>query len=214
MIPGDEDLQRYIEELFVREPPLLAELRSDLEDRGLPTIQVPGQTGRVLELLARTLGARRVLEVGTLGGYSGLWLLRGMAPEGRLVTVEREPEHAELAREYFSRAGVSERVELRIGEARAVLPDLGPDGEWDLVFIDADKEGYTTYLSHAERLLRPGGLVLADNALWRGRVVDQDDREASTQGVRRFNRALAGSGAFRGTILPVGDGIALGVRVG
>lgn len=214
MIPGDEELRAYVDDLFVREPPLLTELRADLEERGFPTIQVPGRTGRVLELLARAVDASRVLEIGTLGGYSGLWLLRGMAPEGRLVTVEREPDRAELAREYFRRAGASERVEVRIGEARKVLPELGPEGAWDLVFIDADKEGYTEYLAQSERLLRPGGLVLADNALWKGRVVDEDDGEPSTEGVRAFNRALASSGSFRATILPVGDGIALGVKDG
>lgn len=212
MIPGDDELRAYVDDLFIQEPPLLAELRADLEERGFPTIQVPARTGRVLELLALTVDASRVLEVGTLGGYSGLWLLRGMAPDGRLVTVERDPDHAELAGEYFRRAGVADRVDLRIGEAREVLPKLGEAGAWDLVFIDADKEGYTEYLSHAERLLRPGGLVLADNALWQGRVVDEDDHDASTEGVRAFDRALAGSRAFRSTILPVGDGIALGVR--
>lgn len=214
MIPGSDDLRAYVDDLFVREPALLAELRVELEEGDFPTIQVPAATGRVLELLARAIDAERVLEIGTLGGYSGLWLLRGMHPAGRLVTLEKEEDHAELAREYFRRAGESDRVEVRVGDAREILPNVGPAGAWDLVFLDADKEGYAGYLSQAERLLRPGGIVLADNALWSGRVVDEDDREASTLGVRAFNRALAGSGAFRATILPVGDGVALGVREG
>lgn len=210
--PRADPLQEYVDGLFVREPDLLAELRAALEERGFPSIQVPARTGRVLELLALATEARRVLEIGTLGGYSTLWLLRGMHPEGRIVTVEKVPAHAELARKFLDRAGEGERVDVRVGEARDVVAELGPDRAWDLVFIDADKEGYVEYLSHAGRLLRPGGLVLADNALWKGRVVDEEDTESSTRGVRAFNRALAGSDAFRATILPVGDGIAMGVR--
>ncbi|MFW6199925.1 MAG: O-methyltransferase, partial [Gemmatimonadota bacterium] len=191
-----------------------SELRGELEERGFPLIQVPARTGRVLELLARMVNAKRVLEIGTLGGYSALWLLRGMAPGGKLVTVEKEPDRADLAGELFERAGEADRVEIRVGDARGVVAELGPDGAWDLVFIDADKEGYTGYLTQAVRLLRPGGLVVADNALWEGRVVDGNDREASTEGVRAFNRALADGDDFRATILPVGDGVALGVREG
>ncbi|MDX1568827.1 MAG: O-methyltransferase [Longimicrobiales bacterium] len=208
----DDAVLEYVDALFVEEPALLSELRQELEERGLPLIQVPARTGRVLELLARVADARRVLEIGTLGGYSALWLLRGMAPDGRLVTVEKVPEHAELARELFQRAGEAHRVEVRVGDAREVVSELGLDGTWDLVFIDADKEGYSGYLAQAARILRPGGVVLADNALWQGRVLDEEDREASTEGVRAFNRALARSDDFQATILPVGDGVAFGVR--
>lgn len=208
-----ESLREYVDSLFIDEPLLLSELRAELEERGFPLIQVPARTGRLLELLARAVDASRVLEIGTLGGYSALWLLRGMASDGRLVTVEKEPNHAELARDFIDRAGETDRVEIRLGDAREVVRDLGSDGQWDLVFIDADKEGYTEYLIQAARLLRPGGLVVADNALWDGRVVDEEDTSSSTEGIRAFNRALSESKTFRGTILPVGDGVALGVRV-
>lgn len=220
MTPADEhperqeELTTYVDELFVREPPLLAELRETLEAGEMPTIQVPARTGRVLELVARAIGARRALEIGTLGGYSALWLVRGMPADGRVLTVEREPEHAAVARKFVDRADESSRIEVRVGDAREVVPELGPDTSWDLVFIDADKEGYPTYLEEAGRLLRPGGVVLADNALWQGRVADPEPDDEATRGVRAFNRALADSPDFRATILPVGDGVAFGVREG
>lgn len=217
-------LRDYVDGLFGPEPPLLTELRERIEERGLPTIQVPAATGRLLELTARMAGARRALEIGTLGGYSALWLLRGMPSDGTLVTIEKEPDRAALAREYFERAGVAERTDVRVEDARAAVASMGPDGSRDLVFIDADKESYVHYLEHAGRLLRPGGVVLADNALWRGRVVEEvggvdeggsagGEGDEVTRAIRAFNRALADSDAFRATILPVGDGVALGVRV-
>lgn len=208
----DGELRDYVDGLF-GEPALLAELRDAIEERGFPAIQVPMATGRFLEVVARMTGARRALELGTLGGYSALWLLRGMPADGRLTTVEREPEHAALAREFFELSSVTDRVDLRVGEARDVAASLGPEGSMDLVFIDADKEGYVGYLDEAARLLRPGGVVLADNALWRGKVVDEGVDEV-TDAIRGFNRALADSDAFRATIVPVGDGVAVGVRRG
>lgn len=206
-------LADYVDGLFVREPPLLAELRERLDRGSFPAIQVPAATGRVLELIARLMEARRVLEIGTLGGYSALWLLRGMPSDGEIVSLEKEAEHAALAREFVERAGETERTEIRVGDARELVPGLAPDGGWDLVFIDADKESYPIYLEEAARLLRPGGAVLADNAFWQGRVVEDDD-DPATRGVRAFNRALADSEDFRATVLPVGDGVALGVRGG
>ena len=211
---GDEALRAYVDRLFVGEPPLLAELRETLDSGSFPAIQVPAATGRVLEMVARMIDARKVLEIGTLGGYSALWLLRGMPADGRILTLEKDPEHAELARSFVERAGEEGRVELRVGDARELVPELGPDGGWDLVFVDADKESYTLYLEEAARLLRPGGVLLADNAFWQGRVVDEDDDEPPTLGVRAFNRALASGSDFRATVLPVGDGVALGIREG
>jgi len=206
-------LAEYVDGLFVREPPLLAELRKTLEESDFPTIQVPARTGRVLELVARMVGARRVLEIGTLGGYSALWLLRGMPEDGRILTLERESDHAELARRFLARDGAAERVDVREGDARELLPEVGPDGAWDLVFVDADKEGYLDYLEAARRLLRPGGVVLADNVLWSGRILE-DQADEATEALKTFNRTLAASPHFRATILPLGDGVALGVREG
>lgn len=206
-------LAEYVRSRFATEPALLAHLREILEESdAYPTIQVPAETGRLLEVVAAVSGAKKVLEIGTLGGYSGLWLFRGMPEGGTLLTLEKEPAHAALARRFFRDAGVLDRVEIREGEARELLPAVGPEAGFDLVFIDADKEGYVSYLEHAARLLRTGGVLLADNALWRGRILDPDDQDAATRGIRDFDRRLADHPDFRATIVPVGDGVALGVK--
>ena len=211
--PPRSELEAYAQELFVREDPLLAELRAEQEARGFPLIQVPARTGQLLGILIRAVAARKVVEVGTLGGYSALWMAKALPSDGRLVTLEKSPEHAALAREFIDRAGRTEMVEVRVGDAADLLQDLGPAGGWDAMFLDADKERYGIYLKHAERLLRPGGLLLADNVFWRGRVLQEaGEADAATHALQDFNRALAGHDAFDATILPVGDGVAVAVR--
>jgi len=207
-----EGAARYIDDLFVAEPAILVELRREMEERGLPMIQVPARTGRLLEVLVRAVGARRVLEIGTLGGYSALWIARGLPPDGRIVSLEKDPDHARLARAWVERAEEDERIEVLQGDARALLAEVGT-GEYDLVFIDADKESYLPYLQEALRILEPGGIVIADNALWDGRVIDPERGDDATEGIRAFNRALASARDLEATILPVGDGVALGVKV-
>lgn len=211
--PPRSELEAYAQELFVREDPLLAELRAEQEARGLPLIQVPARTGHLVGLLIRAASARKVIEVGTLGGYSALWIAKALPSDGRLITLEKVPEHAALAREYIDRAGRAEMVEVRVGDAVDLLQDIGPDGGWDAMFVDADKERYGTYLRQAERLLRRGGLLLADNVFWKGRVLaDAEEGDTATRALQDFNRALAGHDAFDATILPVGDGVAVAVR--
>lgn len=209
--PPRDALEAWADDLFTREEPLLAELRAELEARGLPLIQVPARTGLLLRILVLATGARRILEVGTLGGYSAIWMGGALPPGGRLITLEKSPEHAALARDFIARAGLSDAVEVREGVAAELLPDIGPEPSFDLVFLDADKESYTGYLEHARRLLRPGGLVVADNAFWQGRVLEDDPDDASTRGIVAFDRALAEAPDFLATILPVGDGVAVGV---
>lgn len=211
--PSRAELEDYAQDLFVREDPLLVELRAEQEARGFPSIQVPARTGHLLAILLRAVGARKVVEVGTLGGYSALWIAKALPSDGRVVTLEKEPEHAALAREFIDRAGRAEMVEVRLGDAVEVLQDLGPDGGWDAMFVDADKERYGVYLKHAQRLLRPGGLLMADNVFWQGRILDDsEEADAATRALQDFNRALAGHDQFDGTILPVGDGVAVAVR--
>lgn len=211
--PPRSELEDYAQELFVREDPLLAELRAEQEARGFPLIQVPARTAHLLGILIRAVGARKVVEVGTLGGYSALWMAKALPNDGRLVTLEKSPDHAALAREFIDRAGRAEMVEVRVGDALDLLHELGPDGGWDVMFVDADKERYGVYLRHAERLLRPGGLLLADNVFWQGRVLDDTgDADGATRALQDFNRALAGHDRFDATILPVGDGVAVAVR--
>lgn len=211
----------WAEERFAGESEAHRWIRRELEARGFPRIEVSPLEGRTLAVLARLVGARRLLEVGTLGGYSALWLLSLLDADAELVTVERDPEHAALAREAFRRAGVDDRVRLVEGDAREAVPALrdeveggGGGGRFDLAFLDADKESYPLYLEASAGLLRPGGLVLADNAFWKGRVVDPEDREPSTEGIRELHRRVAEDPRFEGTVLPVRDGLLAAVFSG
>lgn len=208
---SDPRLHAYIADLFCEEDELLVELREALEEKGFPVIHVPAITGKTLQVLVKAAGARRVLEVGTLGGYSAIWMARALPGDGELVTVEKSPEHAELAREFVRRAGLEDLIRVRVGDARDEMAALGPDGSFDVVFLDADKESYADYLAEARRLLRPGGLLIADNALWKGKVLEEGGSEAD-RGIRAFNRALAEGSGFTAMILPVGDGVAVGVK--
>lgn len=199
--------EAYAEALYARETETQGWIREELEARGLPRIQVSPLEGRLLAVLARSVGARRLLEVGTLGGTSALWLL-SLLPEGaRLVTLERNPEHARLAREAFRRAGEDGRTELREGDARDALAALREGPPFDLVFVDADKEGYPAYLEAATELLAPGGILLADNTFWEGRVTEEEGGDAATRALRAFNRTLADDPRFEAVIVPVRDGL-------
>jgi predicted O-methyltransferase YrrM len=174
-----EEVDHLIEGLLLdRDPALEAAL-----DSGLPPIDVTPLQGKLLHLLARVQGARRILELGTLGGYSTIWLARALPEGGSLVTVESEPRHAEVARENIARAGLAEIVDLRVGRGLDVLPEL--EGPFDLVFIDADKAGTADYIEWAVRLGRPGTLVIADNVVRGGRVADPATGDASALGARR-----------------------------
>lgn len=200
----------YLCGLFAREDDTLLALREEADRTGLPPIAISPDAGRLLQVLLRAVDARRVLEVGTLGGYSAIWMARALPPDGRLLTLEAEPAHAAFARRWLARAGVADRVEVREGRALELLPAL--DGErFDVVFLDADKEPLPTYFEWALRLLRPGGLVIADNALWGGRVLDSSETDAKTQGVREFNRRLASDPRVTGIVVPTHDGVAIGV---
>jgi caffeoyl-CoA O-methyltransferase len=200
----------YLCGLFAREDETLLALREEADRTGLPPIAVSPDAGRLLQVLLKAVGARRVLEVGTLGGYSAIWIARALPDDGRLITLEAEPTHAAFARRFLARAGVAERVEVREGRALDLLPAL--DGErFDAVFLDADKEPLPTYFEWALRLLRPGGLLIADNALWGGRVYDGAENDARTQGVREFNRRLASDPRITGIVVPTHDGVAIGV---
>lgn len=188
---------------------------------GLPEIAVSPPLGALLTVLARAVGARRILEIGTLGGYSAIRLARALPPDGRLVTLEVNPLHAEVARSNIARAGVADRVDVRVGPAAASLAALADEGvdPFDLVFIDADKAGYSDYLQGSLSLSRPGTLILADNVVRQGRVIDPDDDDANVRGVRRFNEALAAEPRLQATIVQtVGskgyDGLAIAVVLG
>jgi len=205
-----DPVEEYLARLFGAEDAVLASLREDADRSGLPPISITSATGRLLQVLARAIGARRVLEVGTLGGYSAICLARALPDDGPLLTLERDPAHAGFARRWISRAGLAERIEVREGVALDLLPAL--DGErFDLVFLDADKGPLPIYLDWAIRLLRPGGMVIADNALWGGRVLDPGEDDADTRGVREFNQRLANDPRLTGIVVPMHDGVGVGI---
>jgi len=160
---------------------------------GLPSISVSATQGKLLMLFAKMLNARNVLEIGTLGGYSTIWMARGLAEGGRLITLEYEPKHAQVAQANLERAGLADRVEIRIGRAGDSLPKLVSEGRgpFDLIFIDADKQGYTEYLQWSMKLARKGTVIVADNVVRNGNVTDAESTDEMVQGIRRFNRALA-----------------------
>jgi predicted O-methyltransferase YrrM len=169
------------------DPALEAALKAT-QDGGLPNIQVSAAQGKQLNLLARAIGARRILEVGTLGGYSAIWLARALPADGQLITCELDPHHAEVARANLANAGVAERVDVRVGPAIDTLTQL--EGPFDLAFIDADKPSNADYFVHALRMARPGALIVVDNVVRGGRVLDADG-DGAVQGVRRLVDVVA-----------------------
>ena len=188
----------------------------DQRDAGLPAIEVSPLSAKLLQLLIRISGARRVLEIGTLGGYSAIAMARALPADGRVLSIEAEPRNAEVARRSIARAGLADRVEVRVGRAADVLPDV--EGPFDLVFIDADKESNTVYLDHAARVGRPGAIVIVDNVVRAGRVGDPGTEDEQVAGTRRGLEMLARDPRFDATALQTldakgWDGIAVAVLV-
>lgn len=184
-------VDRYITDLLVpRDPALEAALESSAA-AGLPAINVSPNQGKLLYVLARAIEARRILEIGTLGAYSTIWLGRAVPLGGRLITLEADAKHAEIARANLVRAGLNDRVEVRLGPAQESLPKLIGEPPFDFIFIDADKESYTEYLDWSLKLSRPGTLIVADNVVRKGAVADPATTDPLVQGIQRFNRRLA-----------------------
>lgn len=199
------EVDRYLTGLFVGDDAALDAAVSASEASGLPPIQVSPPQGKLLELLARSVGARRILEVGTLGGYSAICMARALPDAGRLVTLEIDPKHAEVARRNLERAGVAERVEVRVGSALESLPKLEAEGAgpFDLVFIDADKPSNPDYFGWALRLTRPGSLIVVDNIVRDGSVVNESSTDANVIGVRRVNEMMAAEPRVSATALQI-----------
>jgi predicted O-methyltransferase YrrM len=193
----------YLSRTLVPDDAVLAAALADSDAAGLPAIQVTPNQGRFLQLLARALGAGAILELGTLGGYSTLWLARGLAPGGRLVTLEAEPRHAAVARASFARAGLSDVISIRVGHALDTLPKLVAEGAgpFDLVFIDADKPSLPDYFQWSLRLARPGTVIVVDNVVRDGEVADDGSADPSVQGVRRMNALIAAEPRVSATTL-------------
>jgi predicted O-methyltransferase YrrM len=186
-------VDRYIADLLAPADPALAAALEASAAADLPAINVTPNLGKLLHLLARVQGARKVLEIGTLGGYSTIWLARALPANGRLITLEADPKHAAIARTNIERAGLARVVELRLGLALETLPRIATEGQgpFDLIFIDADKPSNPDYFTWALRLSRPGSLIVVDNVVRDGKVIDAASTDPSVQGVRRLNELMA-----------------------
>src|ERR1041384_29872 len=205
---GDAALAHYCEGIYHPEDDVLREIRERSVREGLPAIAVGKFDGLHLEVLARACGALKAVEIGTLGGYSGVCILRGMGTHGVLHTFEFSEKHARVASESFHRAGVAARAHIHVGPALEKLPEIEAEAPFDLVFIDADKVSYPAYLAWAADHLREGGVVLGDNAFAFGELHvpgGDEGREA----LRKFNQQLAQSGRFRATMIPTAEGLAI-----
>jgi predicted O-methyltransferase YrrM len=209
-------VDRYITDLLVPSDSVLDSALQHANDAGLPAINVAPNQGKMLFILAQMLGARSILEIGTLGGYSTIWLARALPADGKLVTLEIDPKHADVARANIARAGLAERVDLRVGAALDTLPQVAAEahGPFDLVFIDADKANIPGYFDWALKLTRRGSLIIVDNVVRGGAVIDPNSGDPNVQGVRRFNDILATETRVTATaIQTVGskgyDGVAL-----
>ena len=183
--------------------PILDAAIDAMTSAGLPAISVAPNQGRLLQILARLAHARRILEVGTLGGYSTIWMARALRADGRLVTLESDPKHAQVAEANIARAGLAAKVDVRVGLALDTLPVLASEqrGPFDLIFIDADKQNIPAYFEWALRLSRPGSLIVVDNVVRDGGIIDATSDDASILGVRRFNEILAGDSRVTATTL-------------
>jgi predicted O-methyltransferase YrrM len=214
------DVDRYFEAAWLPADAALDAALADAAAAGMPAIQVSANQGQFLHVLARARGARRVLEIGTLAGYSTIWMARALPPDGRLVTFEIDPRHAAVARRNLERAGVLDRVDLRVGPALELLPALASEGggAFDLTFIDADKSNNADYFRWALRLSKPGSLILVDNIVRKGAILDPGSKDVDVEGVRRLREVVAAEPRVAATVLqtvgPKGwDGIAFAVVV-
>lgn len=213
-----EKVDRYIGDLLAPEDSALTATLLSLEEEGIPQISVTANQGKFLQVMATLCQAAKVLELGTLGGYSTIWLARALPENGRLITVEVDPHHAAVAQKNIDRAGVSAKVEIRVGSAFDILPKMIEDreGPFDLIFIDADKPPYAEYFQFAMQLARRGTLLICDNVIREGKVLDNDSPDERVKGAQRFNKMLSETQAVSAIILPtVGvkefDGMALAV---
>jgi caffeoyl-CoA O-methyltransferase len=207
-----DSLYEYLLASSLREPPLLARLREETAELPNARMQIAPEQGQFMALLVRLMGARRCLEVGVFTGYSSLAIALALPEDGRIVACDVSEEWTSVARRYWAEAGVEHKMELRIAPALETLEHLlasGEAGSIDFAFLDADKENYTRYYELALGLVRPGGLIVADNTLWSGRVADPANNEAATLALRRFNASLHRDERVELSLVPIGDGLTL-----
>ena len=208
----DDSLYHYLLDVSLRETPLLKRLRDETQALPMARWQIAPEQGQFLALLVRLTGARRLLEVGTFTGYSALCMATALPEDGSLICCDIPGDYNATARRYWQEAGLAGRIDLRLAPALETLAELerqGQAGQFDLIFIDADKANYPSYLEHALRLLRVGGLAVFDNTLWSGRVLEEHSESADTRAIQALNRALKDDLRVDLSLLPIGDGLTL-----
>lgn len=212
------EVDAYIGKLFNAPDDALAKTEASIETSGIPAISVSANQGKFLHMLARLCQAKKILEIGTLGGYSTIWMARALPKNGQLITLELDQHHADVAHKNIVQAGLADVVDIRIGPALDLLPKIETEGlaPFDMIFIDADKPPYTEYFQWALKLSRPGTLIIADNVIREGKVLDPQNTDPMVNGVQRFNQMLSTNTAVTATIVQmVGakdhDGMALAI---
>jgi caffeoyl-CoA O-methyltransferase len=205
---SEDVVSQYIQQAFVKEDEALQHVRNTMAEKGMPEIAVSMETGKLLYLLAKLSGAKHILEVGALGGYSGIWLARALPSDGTLTSLELSKEYADVAFANLDKANLGSQASYLIGPALDSFGSLKKEGKkFDFFFIDADKENYGNYLDAAIDCSNPGALITADNVLWHGRVVDQKNEEESTRHLRAFNEKVAQDPRVESMLVPIGDGL-------
>ena len=213
-----EQADNYISNLFNDEDTILKETIESLDKEGLPQISVSSNQGKFLQIMATLCNAKKILELGTLGGYSTIWLARALPENGKLITIEYDQHHADVAQQNINKANLQAKVEIKVGKAIDILPQLiaNNEGPFDMIFIDADKPPYTEYFQYALELSRPGTLIICDNVIREGKVLDDNCTDEMVKGAQRFNQMLGKNQRVTATIIQtVGtkehDGMAIAV---
>jgi caffeoyl-CoA O-methyltransferase len=211
-----EDLQTYVRSVGMREDADLAALREETASHPRAQMQISPEQGQLMALLIKLLGARKTLEIGVFTGYSAMVVAKAMGPQGRVVGLDISEEFTNIARRHWAKAGVADRIDLRIAPAMDTLKKLiagGESGTFDFAFIDADKANYETYFENCYALVRRGGIVALDNVLWSGKVVDPKDTSDDTTGIRAVNKKLLADKRVEISMVPIGDGLTLALKL-
>ena len=211
----EETLADYIQSISLREPDILRQLREETAKLSMAQMQISAEQGQFMALLVQLIGAKKTLEIGVFTGYSALAVALALPDDGKVIACEISEEYTAIAKDFWGRAGVSEKIDLRIAPALETLEKLIAEGEmgsFDLAFIDADKRNYENYYERALTLLRPGGLILIDNVLWSGKVVDPTITDKQTQAIREFNQKLHQDSRISLSLIAIADGLTLALK--
>ncbi len=207
-----DSYQQFLRDLFHNDDGDLARLQAEADSADLPNMSIGPEQGKFLQLLVQLTGARKVLEIGVLGGYSGAWIARALPADGKLIGLELERRHADFALDQWRRMGLADKAEVRVGAALEILPELADEAPFDLIFIDADKNNYPDYLDYALRYSRPGTVILGDNVRMGGSIVNPERQDSDwVQGMRRFAQTLSRDERLVSTVIPYPDGLAMAV---